>query len=437
MAILCLIIFIYVFTTFTPQSALSDSTTVRIYDSFAEICKPYNGPLRFRQVDWDNIKHESIVLQSASDTNNTILFVERRIVRINSNMIGKNVFVRKYAEQQNSTVCQLIKDNGEYSVVREIETGRYMRVQSDLIEYSHEPQSSSIYEVSFHPFPSAIPLTVTYVVNSLRWTTRYILRTFADGRNQFQILADIINSSPFNYHFNVTHLMAGEISLAFGSSKSSSLVATTISSKNNMDYSGIHLFSLINKSLTIEPNSILTLPIILPQIQIKISYTHTLIMTIPSIISNSDTTILSGKHKFQRLYQISNSSSFLPTGHLLLYDSSVNVLTGECNLPTLAESEKYEFELGQDSDIMLVYNRTLTTNRATNSTLVTTNVLVQNYKQRKVNIRLKSICQLSMTCVFYDNKGRTLGSRLRYELVLQAKSEVGFTFSTIRMAQQN
>ncbi|CAF4570240.1 unnamed protein product, partial [Rotaria magnacalcarata] len=67
----------------------------------------------------------------------------------------KNVFVRKYAEQQNSTVCQLIKDNGEYSVVREIETGRYIRVQSDLIEYSHEPQSSSIYEVSFHPFPSA------------------------------------------------------------------------------------------------------------------------------------------------------------------------------------------------------------------------------------------------------------------------------------------
>ncbi|CAF4566588.1 unnamed protein product, partial [Rotaria magnacalcarata] len=80
----------------------------------------------------------------------------------------------------------------------------------------------------------------------------------------------------------------------------------------------------------------------------------------------------------------------------------------------------YEFELGQDSDIMLVYNRTLTTNRATNSTLVTTNVLVQNYKKRKVNIRLKSICQLSMTCVFYDNKGRTLGPRLRYELVLQA-----------------
>jgi hypothetical protein len=103
-------------------------------------------------------------------------------------------------------------------------------------------------------------------------------------------------------------------------------------------------------------------------------------------------------------------------------------------VPALAESEKYEFELGQDPDIMLVYNRTLTVNRPTNSSLMTTNVLIQNYKQRKVNIRFKSICQLSMTCLFYDNKARSLGSRLRSDLIVEAKSEIAFTFTTVRLA---
>jgi hypothetical protein len=228
--------------------------------------------------------------------------------------------------------------------------------------------------------------------------------------------------------------MSGDINLAFGHGKSSSLVATTTSLRNNIDYSGVHLFSLINSSLTIEPYSILTLPILLSNIRIKIFFTYTLVLTMPLPISNSATSVISGTHKFQRLYQLSNSSSFLPTGHILLYDSSSNVLTGEWYLPTLAESEKYEFELGQDPDIMLVYNRTLSISRSTNSSLMTTNVLIQNYKQRKVNIRFKSVCQLSMTCLFYDNKARSLGPRLRSDLILEATSEVTFTFTAVRLS---
>jgi hypothetical protein len=347
--------------------------------------------------------------------------------------LGKIIFVRKYAEQERPITCEMIKEDNEYSLVREVETGHYIRVQSNLIEYSYEPQSSPTYEVSFYPIPSNISLIVTYVVNSLRWHARYTLQTFADGRTQFQILADIINSSPLSYHFNQTHLMSGDINLAFGHGKSSSLVATTTLSKTNIDYSGVHLFSLVNSSLTIEPYSILTLPLLLPNIRIRIFFSYTLVLTMPLPISNSATSIISGKHKLQRLYQLSNCSSFLPTGHLLLYDSSSNVLTGEWHLPTLAESEKYEFELGQDSDIMFVYNRTLSINRATNSSLITTNVLIQNYKQRKVNIRFKSVCQLTMACLFYDNKARSLGPRLRYDLLLEAKSEVVFTFTAVRL----
>ncbi|CAF4319895.1 unnamed protein product, partial [Rotaria sordida] len=165
------------------------------------------------------------------------------------------------------------------------------RIQSDLIEYSAEPQLSPIYEVSFYPVPTNLSLIVTYIVNSLRWNTRYTLQTFSNGQIKFQILADIINLSPLNYYFNLTHLMAGNINLAFGSSKSSSLIATTILSQNNIDYSGIHLFSLINNSLKIEPYSILTLPILLPNINIKVYFTYNLILTIPSPITNSITSI--------------------------------------------------------------------------------------------------------------------------------------------------
>ncbi|CAF3432109.1 unnamed protein product [Rotaria sp. Silwood1] len=415
------------------RSTLSDST-VRLYDSFAEIHEVYNGPLRFQQADWNNIKHESIILQTTSENNNITIFFERRIIRLDVNMRGNKIFVRKYSEQKHPIPCELIKSDNEYSIVRELETGHYFRIQSDLIEYSYEPQLSPIYEVSFHPLPTNHSLIVTYIVNSLRWNARYTLQMFADGQTQFQILADIINSSPLIYDFNLTHLMAGDINLAFANSKSSSLIATTISSKNNIDYSGIHLFSLINKSLTIEPYSILTLPILLSNIQIKVCFTYNLILTIPLSITNSVTSIISGKHKFQRLYQLSNSSSFLPTGQLLVYDSTLNVLTDECHLPALAESEKYEFELGQDSDVMFVYNRTLTINRTTNSSLITTNILIQNYKQQKVNVRFKSMCQLSMICLFYDSKARSLGSRLRYDLILEAKSEVAFTFTTVRLS---
>ena len=104
------------------------------------------------------------------------------------------------------------------------------------------------------------------------------------------------------------------------------------------------------------------------------------------------------------------------------------------NYQPLAESEKYEFELGQDPDIILIYNRTTTINPTANSTLITTNVLIQNYKQRKVHIRFTSVCQLTMTCLYYDNKARSLGGRLRYNPVIEAKSEVAFTFTAVRLS---
>lgn len=293
---------------------------------------------------------------------------------------------------------------------------------------------SPIYEVSFHPIDSNQTLMVTYAVNNLRWHARYILQTFASGDTQFQILADIINSGPLKYQFNSTELMSGDFNLVFSNGKSSSLMATTPSTENTVDYSSIHVFSRIDDLVTIEPNSILTLPILSPHIQIRMFFTYNLILTMPVPISNSALSITSGKHKFHRLYQLSNSSSYLPTGHLLLYDSPSHVLTGEWHLPTLTESEKYEFELGEDPDIMLIYNRTMTVNRTTNSSLVTAHVLIQNYKQRRVNIRFKSACQLQMTCLFYDDKARSLGSRLRYNLTLEAKSEVAFAFTAVRLS---
>jgi hypothetical protein len=72
--------------TMSPIRSASSDNTLRLYDSFAELHQEYTEPLRFEQADWDNIKHESIILRVASD--NTPIPFERRIVRINANMTG-------------------------------------------------------------------------------------------------------------------------------------------------------------------------------------------------------------------------------------------------------------------------------------------------------------------------------------------------------------
>ncbi|CAF1539794.1 unnamed protein product [Rotaria sp. Silwood1] len=429
-----IVVILILLSIFMPIS-ISFDHTIRLYDSFAEIHQEYKGPLRFQQIDWNNIKHESIILRSSlgNHINDTNTMFERRINRIHMNMTGKKVFVRRYPEHKFPIICEIINEDNSYTLVREIETGHYFRVQSNLIEYLNEPQSNPIYEVSFHPIPTNNSFIVSYIINNLRWQPRYILQTFSDRSPIFQILVDIINTSPFNYHFNQTYLMSGDIDLTFGTNKISSLIDSKILTKTNIDYSGIHLFSFMNNSLIIKPYSIFTLPIQSSNIQIKTIFIYTLILTIPTISTNNIISIISNKHKFQRLYQLSNSSSFLPTGHLLLYDSTLNVLTGEWHLPTLTEFEKYEFKLGEDPDIILEYNRTTTNNQKTNSSLITTNILIQNYKQQKINIRFKSICELSLVCVFYDDKARSLGARLDYELNLKAKAEVAFSFTTIRL----
>jgi hypothetical protein len=84
---LFLIIVLNLLTVSSIKSESSDSN-LRLYDSFAEIHQVYTGPLRFRQSDWDNIKHESIILRPRSDNDNPTITFERRIVRINANMTG-------------------------------------------------------------------------------------------------------------------------------------------------------------------------------------------------------------------------------------------------------------------------------------------------------------------------------------------------------------
>ncbi len=109
-----MLFFILVINGLTPfmTQGISYDSTVRIYDSFAEIQQLYHKPLRFRQPDWDNIKHESIILQSTSEKNNIAMFFERRIVRINSNMTGLLIII--YYRRLSLFICFQVK---QYSYV--------------------------------------------------------------------------------------------------------------------------------------------------------------------------------------------------------------------------------------------------------------------------------------------------------------------------------
>lgn len=81
---------VFVISLWTEFIAMNPalSSHLRLYDSFSEIHQIYNGPLRFRQSDWENIKHESIVLRLASNQKNLSISFERRITRIHLNMTG-------------------------------------------------------------------------------------------------------------------------------------------------------------------------------------------------------------------------------------------------------------------------------------------------------------------------------------------------------------
>ena len=85
--LLLLVIVCQAWTVFHSLGAPLENS-LRLYDSFAEIHQFYNGPIRFRQADWDNIKHESIVLRSVAESDSDRFF-ERRIVRLNTNMTGE------------------------------------------------------------------------------------------------------------------------------------------------------------------------------------------------------------------------------------------------------------------------------------------------------------------------------------------------------------
>ena len=198
---------------------------------------------------------------------------------------------------------------------------------------------------------------------------------------------------------------------------------------SKIDYSGTDLFTSINQTINITPRSIISLPIDSPHIHVQIIYVYTLVLSSPSFLVD-----VSNKQTFHRLYQLSNSSLFLPTGPISLYDSSSNIFTGEWYLPSLVPNEKYEFQLGKDADVMLNYNHSIVINPKTNSSLITTNVLIQNYKDKRIHLRFKSICQYSTICFYYNDKARSLGSYLRYELSLKAHSEVFFSFTTVRMS---
>lgn len=85
MLFLTIVLSLMIVSTIKSTSSYSN---LRLYDSFAEVHQIYDGPLRFRQINWDNIKQESIILRPVSENNNPNITFERRIVRININMTG-------------------------------------------------------------------------------------------------------------------------------------------------------------------------------------------------------------------------------------------------------------------------------------------------------------------------------------------------------------
>jgi len=47
-------------------------------------------------------------------------------------------------------------------------------------------------------------------------------------------------------------------------------------------------------------------------------------------------------------------------------------------------------------------------------------------------IQSRSMCELCMVCLYYNDKARSFGLHLLYELILKVKSDVAFSFTTVQ-----
>ena len=89
MALLLYMTLLFMWSSILITISTSFESTIRLYESFSEIQQDYNESIRFLQTDWNNIKHESIVLRSLTDKNiDDSTKFERRIIRIDKNNTG-------------------------------------------------------------------------------------------------------------------------------------------------------------------------------------------------------------------------------------------------------------------------------------------------------------------------------------------------------------
>jgi hypothetical protein len=415
---------------------------VKIYSNLAEIIQPLGElPIEFSAEDWANIRSDSITLVGSN-----VNVTQQTIIEKKKSLNNHEVYVRSPSSSNTNTKflkATMINENRNLVKVVDKDISEepiFFTVPSDHIVYDNEPPESKYY-INF-TYDTMDAVYLSYLRSNLNWKTRYQLNLFEESKKPILIvMADIRNDGKSKIDIEHAELLGGDINLRMAEETRvaryeaqneamsfSSFSPPTVA--QGKEVAGLYVF-YINHPFSIDGKSNYLLPMFRPQVTVE---------RYGLIIKNYFSGVGKSTGKAQRSYRLS-SDRFLSGGNCIIreYDR----LVGETSLPDLAAKDKYEFSIGEDSDIIYKENVTLISSITYNETIQQVNkveqrtqsiyavsILLKNFKtNRPMKVEFRQIIHGQSVKLVTPNAGFTqYGTTMECKTTLVAEEEKRFSY---------
>ncbi|CAF3786554.1 unnamed protein product [Adineta steineri] len=388
------------------KSENNPSYSVRIYSNQAEIIHLLDKlPLEFTDDEWNEIRSDSITLLG-----DNIHITSQTISEKHKSLNGAKIYIRSPISLDKSTlifVQGILIDEANYLVKIQDESiaGQqtlFFSVPPDHIFYLEEPPKSKFY-VNFTYDTTDSQVHVTYLRSNLKWHTQYQLNLY-ENNSTLIAMANIRNDGKSPISVDHAELIGGDVNLNTRSRETvvyftttTTITTPTTVTKTTTIEQGIELIGLyvftINQPFTIDAKTNYLLPMFHPHVTVE---RYGLISKYFQTTSNTGYA--------QRSYRL-RSDRYLSRGNCIIRES--DRIVGETFLPNVAAKDKYQFSIGQDSDICykedvsLISSKELEENRQHIKQIIhTPNRILSMYE---VNIQIKNFKTRSVT-IEYEQK---------------------------------
>ncbi|CAF0806973.1 unnamed protein product [Brachionus calyciflorus] len=316
----------------TYSCSAKPRTMIRIYPTFTEIREDIEAKsphvVYIPEDLYEKIKPDSLNLENVNLQNMDTVLRE-------NNLEGKVIHILKNNELRK---VKMIRSSD--SLVQDLQTNRYFRVDKSQIEFSEIPEETGT-EVTFI-FDKNGPAVLSYLMFGIKWNPRYILNINGDSCN-LQGWADIKNKTIKKYFIDRTELLGGDVNITpyhkhdrYRNIACKSARREPVEMESEGEVSGLYMYT-IKKAYILSPNSTFSLPFASPKIEFQ---------KLAKMTSHFSESIKIGIS--ERVYKI-KSNEFLPGGNVIVREDGRVV--GESLIENLSAEEKADLSVGNDSEI--------------------------------------------------------------------------------------